>query len=154
MSKELANRLAAETRDGITMPESFLRSSSKLLLWRALAAGDRLHKHAAATRFGWHLSTADRAINELHACGKVHIVGWTRNGGRGPMTKIVAFGPGTDIERPTKLSNAYVCERWRARHHEQAVAIDRRCRIKRQARQGRLPKGNDPLLFAIMGVPR
>lgn len=151
MTIDQEQRLARETHKGIAMPESFLASPSKLLLWRALVAGDRIHKHAAAARFGWHLSTADRSLNELHAAGKVHIAGWTRNGDRGPMTKVVAFGPGEDKQRPARLSNAFVCERWRARHQDQAIAIDRRCRVRRMARQGRLPKGNDPLLFAIMG---
>lgn len=148
------DRMCSLSVNGIVPPASFLNihAQGKLLLWKALAAGERMHKHIAAVRFNWHLSSADRAINELHQEGLVHIVGWTRNGERGPMTKIVAFGPGEDMPRPAKLANAFVCKRWRSRHHEQAVAIDRRCRIKRLAREGKLPKGNDPLLAAIMGV--
>jgi len=150
MTKE--QRLALERHNGIDMPESFLRSANKILLWRALVAGERLSKHAAAALLGWHLTSANEAICELHAAGKVHIVGWTRNGARGPMTKVVAFGPGVDMPRPARLANAYVCQRWRARNYEQALRIDRQCRVKRMARQGKLPRGNDPLLAAIMGV--
>lgn len=152
MMASTTERLEQEATAGITPPESFLRSPTKLLLWRALGAGQRMSKHTAAAQLGWHLSSADDAICELHKAGKAHVVGWTRNGSRGPMTKVVAFGPGDDLPRPTKLANAFVCRRWRNRHHEQAIAIDRRCRTRRLAREGKLPRGNDPLLFAIMGV--
>lgn len=145
-------RLAKETINGIAPPESCLRSPTKILLWRALGAGQQMSKHTAAAVFGWHISTAGRAIDELHDAGVVHVVGWTRNGQRGPKTKVVAFGPGLDAPRPEALENAYVCRRWRANNHAQAIAIDWRYRLRRQARQGKLPRGNDPLLFAIMGV--
>lgn len=146
------NRRSLYAKNGIEPPESFLRSPAKILLWRALTQGEQMHKHLAGARFGWHASSARRAIDELHRAGKVHIVGWTRNGGRGPLTKVVAFGPGRDMPCPAPLSNAFRCQRWRARHHEQAAAGDRRYRLKQMVRQGRLPKGNDPLLAAIMGV--
>lgn len=148
------DRMCALSANGLIPPASFLNihAQGKLLLWKALAAGERMHKHSAAACFNWHLSSADSAINELHKAGLVHIVGWTRNGDRGPMTKIVAFGPGEDMPRPAKLPNAFNCKRWRSRNHDQAIAIDRLCRIKRQAREGKLPRGNDPLLAAIMGV--
>lgn len=122
------------------------------LLLRALTEGERLNKHAVATKLGLHLSTADRMLNALHAAGQVHVVGWTRNGDRGPMTKIVAFGPGQDVPRPGKLDNAYICQRWRDRHPEQVQQSNRRYEIKRKVRRGTLPRGNDPLLFAILGM--
>lgn len=146
------DRMCSLSVNGLVPPASFLNTNAqgKVLLWKALAAGELLHKHHAASHFNCHLSSADRAINELHKAGLVHIVGWTRNGDRGPMTKIVAFGPGEDKPRPARLPNAFNCKRWRNRNHEQAIAIDRRCRIKRLAREGKLPRGNDPLLAAIM----
>lgn len=147
-------KTADASRADLEVPVAFLRSPGKILLWRALVAGERFHKHSAAARFGFHLSTADRAINELHADDKVHVVGWTRNGARGPMTKVVEFGPGEDVPRPAKLTNAFVCSRWRNRHYEQAQRIDRQCRVNRMVRQGRLPVVVDPLLAAIMGMLR
>lgn len=144
-------RLAREAVNGIEPPASFLASPTKILFWRALAAGGRFHKHAAAAAFGWHLSSANRAINDLHNEGKVHVVGWTRNGSRGPMTKIVAFGPGVDRPQPAPLSNAFVCQRWRARNPELKLACDRASRLRRRIREGHLPKAQDALLAAIMG---
>lgn len=144
------DRLVRERHAGIDMPESFLLSPRKVLVWRALVAGDKLNKHAVAARFGCHLSTADRILTELHNLGKAHVVGWTRNGARGPMTKVVAFGPGEDLHHPDKLDNAFVCKRWRARHEEQA----RRCYLASRAKHRTPPVGNDPLLFAIMGISR
>lgn len=145
-------RLSLYAHNGIEPPKSFLRSPAKILLWRALVNGEHMHKHLAAARFRWHASSASRAISELHSAGKVYIVGWTRNGDRGPLTKIIAFGHGEDKPYPEPLSNAFVCRRWRERHPDQAIAIDRRCRLKKAARQGTLPRGNDPLLAAIMGA--
>lgn len=147
-------RICAMSAHGFIPPASYLKSNaqSKIVLWRALAEGGRLNKHSAAAIVGWHLTTADEAISELHAAGLVHIVGWTRNGDRGPMTKVVAFGPGKDLPRPKRLSNAFVCKRWRCRNPEKAARSDRNFQAKCKAKEGRLPKGNDPLLFAIMGI--
>lgn len=150
-ARDRAERVARETHQGITMPEHFLSSPRKVLLWRALVAGERFNKHSAAARFGWHLSGAAQVIKELHQAGKVHIVGWTRNGDRGPKTEVIAFGPGEDAPRPEALDNAFLCKRWRARNHAQAIAIDRRTKLRRAIREGCLPRGNDPLLAAIMG---
>lgn len=133
------------------LPDYVRHSSSRILLWQALASGKQFHKHLAALEIGWHLSTADEVLTNLHRLGLVHIVGWTRNGDRGPMTKIVAFGPGEDRPRPAKLPGYFACKRWRARHPEQAAQIDRNSRLRRQAKAGKLPTGNDPLLMAIMG---
>lgn len=135
-------------------PDRIICSPTRVLLWQALLAGERFHKHAAAARFGWHLSAADRALCDLHDAGLVRIVGWTRNGDRGPMTKVVALGPGEDRPRPEKLDNAFACKRWRARHGERAKQSERNSKIKRLAREGKLPTGNDPLLMAIMGLGR
>lgn len=136
----------------MNMPEHFLRSPGKILLWRALAAGKRFNKHSAAAAFGWHLSTADRNLTELCNLDLVHAVGWTRNGDRGPLTKVVAFGPGEDMPRPEKLDNAFVCKRWRNRHEDQARKSWANTRLKRMAKEGKLSRGNDPLLMAIMGL--
>lgn len=138
----------------MSLPDCILRSPTRTLLWQSLLAGERFHKHAAAARFGWHLSTADRALCELHDEGLVHIVGWTRNGDRGPVTKVVAIGVGEDLPRPQKLGNAFVCKRWRNRHEERAKRSWRNNKTKRLAREGKLPTGNDPLLMAIMGLGR
>lgn len=135
----------------MNMPESFNRAPGKILLWRALEAGKRFNKHSAAAAFGWHLSTADRNLIELHELGLVHVVGWTRNGDRGPLTKVVAFGPGEDLPRPEKLDNAFVCKRWRNRHEDRARKSWKESRVKKMVREGNLPRGHDPLLMAIMG---
>jgi hypothetical protein len=143
--------MKSDKTEQIQAPAYIARSPAKTLLWRALAAGETFHKHSAAARFGWHLSSADEAICQLHADKLVHIIGWTRNGNRGPMTKIIAFGPGEDVPRPAKLPNVYICQRWRNNNPDKARRSDRESRLRRLARQGKLPKGNDPLLFAIMG---
>jgi hypothetical protein len=135
----------------MTMPDSFSRAPLKVLMWRALEAGTRLSKHSAAALFQCHLSTADRILVEMHKLELVHVVGWTRNGDRGGMTKVVAFGPGEDLPHPENLSNAFACKRWRNRHEDRARKSWANTRIKRLAREGKLPVGNDPLLMAIMG---
>lgn len=147
-----ADRIAALTHNGISPPDSVLRSPNRVLLWKALVAGERMHKHLAAIRFGLKKQSALDALNELHAAGKVHIVAWTRNGDRGPMTKVFAFGPGQDVPHPPKLSAAFVCKRYRERDPERSRANDRRYRIKKALRCGKAPTGNDPLLRAIMGA--
>lgn len=146
-----AQRLAREAVNGIEPPASFLASPTKIMFWRALAAGGRYNKHAAAVIFGWHLSSAHRAVEELHRAGKAHIVGWTRASAHGAMIKVIAFGPGKDAPRPPRQTNAMICKRWRNRHPEQARAIDRDYRLRQRIREGRLPVAKDELLTATLG---
>lgn len=144
--------MCREAVDGEIPPASFIRSPRKVLFWRAIASGKQYSKHSAAAEFGWNERQADLALGELYKSGKAHIVGWTRNGDRGPKTRIIAFGPGEDAPPPERLSNAFICLRWRERHPERHKACDRNGKIRRMIRRGTLPTGNDPLLFAIMGI--
>ncbi|MCA0326778.1 MAG: hypothetical protein LCH89_14425, partial [Proteobacteria bacterium] len=65
------DRICSLSAHGLIPPASYLNNGAqgKILMWRALASGETFHKHSAAARFGWHRSSSDRAINELHSAG-------------------------------------------------------------------------------------
>lgn len=144
--------IARETIAGIEPPVCILRSPTRILVWRDLGAGQVLDKQIIAERHGINCKSATRVIIGLLDAGVAHVKHWTRPSGRGPWSPAIAFGPGKDAELPGKMSNAEACARWRTRHPERYLQCDRNWRIRQRARQGKMPRGNDPLLAAIMGV--
>lgn len=138
----------------MTIPDFFLLSPTRILLWRALEAGEKFSKHTAAARFRWSVYAANHAIKALRKAELVRITGWARNGDRGPMTPIIGFGPGEDAPRPLPLANKVVCRRWRTNNEDAARRSWAKDRLRKAIKAGKLPTGNDPLLAAIMGLGR
>ena len=140
------------TINGIAPTLSVVRSPSRIIIWRALGDGAALSFHDVFERFGIPRSSARKALEDLAANGKVHVSGWARRGSRGPYVAVYSFGPGCDVPAPKPIPNSVLTRRWRQKNQDRERQKARNVYASRAARAGRGPVGNDPLLFAIMGV--
>ncbi|WP_241059113.1 hypothetical protein [Achromobacter xylosoxidans] len=65
-----------------------------------LREGKCLTARQLTNEFGTHISHTRELVKKLHACGKVHICGWTRPIVTCTYTPIYKWGPGRDVEQP------------------------------------------------------
>jgi len=139
---------------GEDMPKLTLRESvPKLITDKAMSTAD------IAATLGVNESSVRVVLWMMKNDGvQMHIKRWRRST-RGPMKPIWIMGEGKDATKPTKLTPAQKCKRWRntkegnerrkeyARHYHSKVASQKRYATKGVA-------GIDPLLAAIMGVSK
>lgn len=116
---------------------------------------------------GIPMTTIKRIIdNKLRS--SLHIVGWQDQPRRGPRLPVYAFGPGEDMPRPDWRSDAERQRKYRSTVNGMEAVRTYECSIERKMAREAVKKarasrerfkkvglaGVDPLMAAIMGVPK